>query len=138
MSEKPDLDDALELVMVATGFDSEEDEFEEYNRKQLMMHSDPSSPFERMNAGRNRSRDKENAVPPPRRVAVVSGEKILLPEREPRYPNINALLKVPAFIARKAKMLSESPTKGTRGEGVTPANNPFGAPSNEASKRLFD
>lgn len=138
MSEKPELGDQLELVMVATGFASEEDEFEEYNRKQLMMHSDPSSPFERMNAGRNRSREKESAVPPPRRVAVVSGEKILLPEREPRYPNINALLKVPAYIARKAKMQSESPTKGTPADAASHGGSTFNAPSNEASKRLFD
>ncbi len=137
MSEKPELGDALELVMVATGFDQDDEDYEEYNRKQLMMHSDPSSPFERMNQGRKRSRKEGGmAAPAPRREAVVSGEKILLPEREPRYPNINALLKVPAYAARKAKMMSDSPLKGrgaTSGEASV-----VNAPSNEASKRLFD
>ncbi len=109
MSEKPDLGDALELVMVATGFDSDEYEQEGYNVSSTIIHSDLSSPFVRMNAGQKR--DKGGVISPsPRKMAVVSGDKILLPEREPRYPNISTLLKVPAYVARKTKMHSETPS----------------------------
>ncbi len=113
MSEKKELGDALELVMVATGFDSEEEEFEEYNRSKLLMHSDPTSPFERMSTRRKPGQIKETSSAPARQSAapVVSGEKVILPEREPRYPNIAALLKVPAYLARNAKMVTETPQK---------------------------
>ncbi|MFR9564603.1 MAG: cell division protein FtsZ [Rikenellaceae bacterium] len=119
MSEKPELGDALELVMVATGFDTEEEEFEEYNRAKLLMHCDPGSPFERMQSGTKRKLDSIkgiSAAPMSSKSSnvVVSGEKVILPEREPRYPNIAALLKVPAYLARNAKMIAEAPAPKKR------------------------
>ncbi len=118
MSEKAELGDKLELVMVATGFDSEEDEFDEYNRAKLMMHCDPGSPFERMNTGRRKldSIKGTSAAPAIQRETsvVMSGEKVILPEREPRYPNIAALLKIPSYLARNAKMITEVPSAKRR------------------------
>ncbi len=121
MSEKPELGDALELVMVATGFDTEEEEFEEYNRAKLLMHCDPGSPFERMQSGTKRKLDSIkgiSAAPLSSKssAVVVSGEKVILPEREPRYPNIAALLKVPAYLARNAKMIADAPTPKKRAQ----------------------
>ncbi len=107
MSEKAELGDALELVMVATGFDSEEEEFEEYNRAKLLMNCDPGSPFERMNSGHKRRLDNIKGTSEAPAInkssnVIMSGEKVILPEREPRYPNIAALLKVPSYLARNA------------------------------------
>lgn len=73
MSEKPELEDELELVLVATGFE-----------------------------------EGKSVEPPtggPTEAGPLSrGEQVVLPERAPRYPNIDALVKIPAYISRKAKL----------------------------------
>ncbi len=118
MSEKAELGDSLELVMVATGFDSEDIEFEEYNRAKLLMHCDPGSPFERMNSIGNRKLNNIKGTSEAPIInnkvsnVIVNGEKVILPERTPRYPNIAALLKVPSYLARNAKLIIEAPKDG--------------------------
>ncbi len=113
ISVKPELDDKLEIVLVATGFDQEEDceeDFDTYYRTRLLAAQDPSSPFQRMKSpqGAKGGKGTQGVIPP---IGIVTpsanGERVVLPEREPRYPNSEALLRMPAYIARKAVLITE-------------------------------
>ncbi|MFI3258788.1 MAG: cell division protein FtsZ [Rikenellaceae bacterium] len=102
---KPELGDNLELVLVATGFDNDNEEFPTYDQL-LLAIEDPNSPFYRMNSssqGRDGIHNPIDTISP-----LASGQAVVLAPRKPRYSNIGALLRVPAYIARRAKMIAES------------------------------
>ncbi len=114
ISVKPELGEELEIVLVATGFDNSEEreeDFENYYRSRLFAAQDPSSPFQRMKAVRNAQKSAQALEPTEFIAPLSSGERVVLPERVPRYPNIAALLKVPAYIARKTPLATESQPK---------------------------
>ncbi len=120
ISVKPELGENLEIVLVATGFDHDEEgdiDFDDYYRSRLFAANDPSSPFSRMKAVRGSRKGSHGASTPIEIISPsASGERVILPERVPRYPNIEALLRVPAYIARKAILINEHPTKEERSE----------------------
>ncbi len=120
ISVKPELGENLEIVLVATGFEHEDDaevDFDEYYRSRLFAANDPSSPFQRMKPSRGSRKGTHSAATPLEIVTPsASGERVILPERVPRYPNIEALLRVPAYIARKATLVAEVDASQKGGE----------------------
>ncbi|MFR9672835.1 MAG: hypothetical protein SNI72_08010, partial [Rikenellaceae bacterium] len=112
ISEKPELNDDLEIVLVATGFENLEEGFEDTYRTKVLAFNDPGSPFERMNAVLSTTKKSATAAAPTvelKSSPLARGERVVLPERVQRYPNIDALLRVPAYIARKAKLVTDIP-----------------------------
>ncbi|MFI3304507.1 MAG: cell division protein FtsZ [Rikenellaceae bacterium] len=125
ISTKPELGDNLEIVLVATGFDNDDEQIEDfdaYYRSRLAASQDPSSPFSRMNGGGGRRRPNHNEDSTMDMASPIAcGESVILPEREPRYPNIETLLRTPAYIARKAKLITtaESDPAPAKRESIT-------------------
>ncbi len=114
MSVKPYLEDALELVMVSTGFDDVTDgDYSDFSNKLSMLFSDPNSPIVRLNAGQKTNDNSEGVTTKVRRGIIRDGDKIILPERERRYPNIASFLKNPAYKARLAQMIEETPAESS-------------------------
>ncbi len=111
MSEKSGLGDSLELVMVATGFENEQMQFDEYERQRMLKSGDPASPFVRMdiptggkiNRGGMGGGKRGGAS---KKAATASAVGVTLPERDARYPNIETLLRTPAYIARGVKLVT--------------------------------
>lgn len=111
ISTKPELGDNLEIVLVATGFENKDEEIEDfdaYYRTRLAASQDPSSPFIRMSNRAPRIPQSDMQPMIDMQSPIACGESVVLPEREPRYPNIETLLRTPAYIARKAKLMTTS------------------------------
>ncbi len=111
ISTKPELGDNLEIVLVATGFDNEDEEivdFDAYYRSRLAASQDPLSPISRMAGRTQRQSEPEEVVQFDMQSPIASGESVVLPEREHRYPNIETLLRTPAYVARKAKLMTSA------------------------------
>ncbi len=104
MSEKPELGEDLELVLVATGFDSDAEEIARYDRDKLLSGVlSPSSDDDRV-GNIYKAPEKINSMAPR---AVVDGDRIILPERAHRYPNIYNLLKTPAYVTHKVRLITD-------------------------------
>ncbi len=101
ISIKPELDDDLEIVLVATGFEEEDDDIDFGALFGSQFSIDPNSPIIRIDKGRKRETKEPviDLISP-----IANGESVVLSEREPRYANIERLLKTPAYIARKARL----------------------------------
>ncbi len=85
MCVKPELGEELEIVLVATGFEVEGEDGAEL---------DPQY------SSRLQSTTISSG-------AFTTNRRVVLPEREARYPHIGTLLKTPAYIARKAELITE-------------------------------
>ncbi|MFR9620451.1 MAG: cell division protein FtsZ [Rikenellaceae bacterium] len=131
MSEKPELGDALELVLVATGFDNEAEEFARYDRDKLLIQSvmgdGDTQHIERVYKA-------PDVVDNPASRVIVDGDKIILPERAQRYPNIYSMLKVPAYMAHKVSLISESGLGTKRAAAVVDDAQSIGEPTASSSE----
>ncbi len=129
MSEKPELGDKLELVLVATGFDNEAEEIANYDYGHLL--------------GLTGAADSGGAYKgptyndPSHTPVVVDGEKIVLPERAHRYPNIFTVLKVPAYMAHKVQMIAEVQKRTTSHTAPSPTETTDAAAADSNDNSLF-
>ncbi len=141
MSEKPELGDALELVLVATGFDSEAEEIARYDRDSMLMHNaiDDASDNDRLE--RIYKHKVADVADSSASSVIVEGENVILPERARRYPNIYNILKVPAYIAHKVPLITEMPNGSTKRSAAQAADTPQatsdGAPKEGGEASLF-
>ena len=132
-SEKPQLGNAIELVVVATGFDGEE---EAHGMKPIIPAQRPAD---------QRPTPEQAPVPPvlepikpvTPKPAVRQPEQVMLGAKQTRYGNIDALLAKPAYQTRNSKFIVQMP--GGRKE-VIKEENPAKTPQREEPKggSLFD
>ncbi len=106
MSVKPDLEDDIEIVLVATGFEEDEEDVDVAALIEARFTQNPHSPILRNARGAKREMREPmiDSITP-----IANGESVTLPEREPRYADIERLLRTPAYIAYK-KVLKGDPT----------------------------
>ncbi|MFR9651029.1 MAG: cell division protein FtsZ [Rikenellaceae bacterium] len=135
MSTKPGLGDDLELVLVATGFDDEQDEqdFAEYDRARLLRGSDPNSPFEGVNIGDHVATPTRKRLPPTHTATAGESEDVVvLPMRKRRYPNVELFLRSPAYLKRGVRLRSSDDQSATSRGGES------GGEVTNIDGRLFD
>jgi len=134
-SEKPELGEALELVVVATGF-------EEKVAPNVMREVVPPAPPvvtvpQPSNTVLEASKPKPAAAPsvPLQRPAQMSGQ-VMLGRRSTRYDNIGVMLNTPAFKRRNVELVVDLPTDGAHKEVLREDTEPSLPKPNENS--LFD
>lgn len=103
-SEKPQLGGAIELVVVATGFDGDES-------------PQMKNPIQPVRSGRSAFESKEKAadtvLEPVKEVKKSVSrpvEQVILGEKSTRYSNIEQLLSKPAYQSRKSQFIVEMPS----------------------------
>ncbi len=105
-SEKPQLDNAIELVVVATGFEEEE------KRRTLAPVVPPVRTAEAAKPARQPEviAELEPLKPvPPRPVVQRPAEQVVLGAKSTRYSNIDVLLSKPAYQSRNSKFVVQMP-----------------------------
>ncbi|WP_295991517.1 cell division protein FtsZ [uncultured Alistipes sp.] len=105
-SEKPQLDNAIELVVVATGFEEEE------KRRTLAPVVPPVRTAEAAKPVRQPEviAELEPLKPvPPRPVVQRPAEQVVLGAKSTRYSNIDVLLSKPAYQSRNSKFVVQMP-----------------------------
>ena len=141
-SEKPYLGDAIELVVVATGFEEEENPsvmkevipaiepivtVPEPGPATTMPALDPVKP--------QKQTVKQPAAPAVARQQRPS-EQVMLGRRSSRYDNINVIINTPAFKRRNVKFIADIPSDGTQREVFKDDSEPAAPKPSENS--LFD
>lgn len=133
-SEKPQLGNAIELVVVATGFESEE------KRRSLTPVMPPMRTAEAAKPARQQAEAAPDLEPikpvAPRPVVQRPAEQVVLGAKSTRYSNIEVLLSKPAYQSRNSKFVVQMP--GGRKEVLRDEQADAAPAKEERGGSLFD
>ncbi len=134
-SEKPELGDALELVVVATGF---EEKANPNVMREVVPPAPPVIPVQKPAGAVLEPPQPKPAVPAaaPLQRPVQQSSQVMLGRRSTRYDNIAVMLNTPAYQRRNVKFVVDMPTDGAHREVLKDESECSAPKANENS--LFD